>query len=177
MAAVPSRPYDVSSPSTDTVPACSDRYAASRRLMAVLDGASRKTVGRSAGSTSDAPPSKTTNTGSAAGSLTSATATAPTPSVTSATAPSATASRAWATACCGLPRLSRTSTRTSPSSCAASRAPRSTALPTHGALDSGADTSTTRTGPCAAGARAPAGRQGERGARERRGEPHAGPPR
>ena len=111
----------------------------------MLAGAIRNSVGIAFASVNDAPPSKVTKTGSLAGSVTAATAFAPTPSVISAIAPLLTASRAFAAAVWGEPPLSRTLTvslRPLPAfTCwAASLAPFSRNSPTHGCAVSGAET-------------------------------------
>ena len=80
----------------------------------MLAGASRKIVGCARASTNEAPPSRTTKTGSEAGSVTWETPSAPVPSVTSAAAPSATALRAIAAAVLGEAALSRTCSRILP---------------------------------------------------------------
>src|SRR5690349_17039847 len=86
------------------------------------------------------------NTGSDTGSVTAATAFAPTPSVMNATAPSLTARRAWLTVVCAEPALSRTSSLmcrlplTALTCWAASSAPFLTKSPIHAEVLSGADT-------------------------------------
>ena len=122
-------------------------------------GASRNSDGCACGSIRPAPPSKTMNVGSLAGSVTPATLTAPVPSVSSAAACRSTASRALASAVAGEEALSSTTSLsvflpslscTPPSaliSSTASCAPRSIEDAIQGSVDIGALTTTGTVSP------------------------------